>query len=221
MLLLLGSVLALGQSVASQSASVQSTSGQPVSSQPLSDQFASSQDSPSQPSSDQSSSGQSLGDVARANQQKKAEGAPPKKITNADVPKDPEGYAGPPADEDQNSEPSRADDAASRRAAQQRAAEGRAATQWRQRIVEQKNAIDNLQARIDELKASIHFVDPNRYYPYDTYSYYAGLGYNRAEALQLQRLHRMEEQLSEQKQKLEQMQEAARHAGMHTNVYDP
>jgi hypothetical protein len=31
----------------------------------------------------------------------------------------------------------------------------------------------------------------------------------------------MQQQLDEQKRKLDQMQEAARHAGMHTAVYDP
>jgi hypothetical protein len=37
----------------------------------------------------------------------------------------------------------------------------------------------------------------------------------------MEREAQMQEQLGEEKNKLEQMQEAARHAGMHTPVYDP
>jgi len=38
---------------------------------------------------------------------------------------------------------------------------------------------------------------------------------------QLQRMAQIQQQLEEQKRKLVEMQEAARHAGMHTAVYDP
>lgn len=75
--------------------------------------------------------------------------------------------------------------------------------------------------RVDMLKASIRFVDPNRYGTGSTSDYYAGLNYNRGEARQLQRLAQMQQALDEQRRKLEGMQEAARHAGMHTLVYDP
>jgi hypothetical protein len=75
--------------------------------------------------------------------------------------------------------------------------------------------------RVDKLKASIHFVDPNNYYPYDYYSAYAGVQENRYQARQLERLAQMQQQLDQQRKKLEEMQEAARHAGMHTPVYDP
>jgi hypothetical protein len=221
-LMLFGGLLATGQSVTSQSPSVQSSSGQPVSSQPLSDQSAPNQDSSSHGSSGQSSPGQSslnqsLGDIARANQQKKAEATtPPKKITNADIPKNPEGYTGPPAEEEQNAEPSRADEASSRHAAQQRAAEGRAAAQWRQRIEAQQDRVANLEARVDRLRARVRRFDPNA-----SSDYNAIAGYNGGQTRVAEQLHQMEDQLGLQKQKLEQMQEAARHAGMHTNVYDP
>ncbi|MFZ1919871.1 MAG: hypothetical protein WAU58_20035 [Terriglobales bacterium] len=195
--LLLTSIAAFGQSTSGQSLSVQSLSG--------------------------TSSGQSLGDVARANQEKKAADAsgamPPKVITNADLPKKPDEDADP-VNQNQNSAANTANTSASRKAAQQRAAEQRAGEHWRQQILEQKDKIANLQARCDRLRARIHFADPGN--PYSSgVGYYAGQAYNAQEAREMERLHDMEYQLSQQKQKLERMQEAARHAGMHTTVYDP
>ena len=163
---------------------------------------------------------QSLGDVARENREQKAAEAsttPPKVITNATLPKDPNAGASSATAESQpqtTSPPASAD--SSRKAARQRAAEQRAAQQWKQRILAQENTIANLRLRIDRLKASIHFVDENT-----TYDYYAGVAHNRYEARQLERLAQMQQQLDQQKKKLEDMQEAARHAGMHTAVYDP
>jgi len=231
MLLLFASVLATGQSVTSQSPSLQSQSAQPVSGQPLSDQPSSNQASQQQPLSgssssaqslpqqslpQQSSSQQSLADAARANQQKKAEAATePRKITNADIPKNPEGYTGPPADEVQNSAPSPENQAESRQAARQRSAEQRAAGQWRQRIMAQENVVANLQARVDQLRARINLFDPNAYYDNNRGEYNGG------PTRLMERLHQMEDQLNQQKQRLEAMQDAARHAGMHTSSYDP
>jgi hypothetical protein len=162
---------------------------------------------------------QSLGDAARENREQKAAdaSAPPKVITNATLPKDPNAGAGPATAESQpqaTSPPANAD--SSRKAARQRATEQRAAAQWKQKILAQENTIANLRLRIDRLKASIHFVDENT-----TYDYYAGVAHNRYEARQMERLAQMQEQLAQQKKKLEDMQEAARHAGMHTAVYDP
>jgi hypothetical protein len=110
---------------------------------------------------------------------------------------------------------------AEQRAAQQRLSEQRAAAQWRKKILQQEQTVAGLRMRVDMLKASIRFVDPNRYGTGSTSDYYAGLNYNRGEARQLQRLAQMQQQLDEQRRKLEGMQEAARHAGMHTLVYDP
>jgi hypothetical protein len=159
--------------------------------------------------------GQSLGDVARENREKKAAttSTQAKVITNADLTQDPDG--GESAGEAQRAgSPESA--GASRKAADQRAAEQRAAERWKQRILAQKYTIANLQARVDALKASIQFMDPNT-----TYDYSSGLAYNRRQARQLERLKVMEAELGQQKQKLEDMQDAARHAGMHTAVYDP
>jgi hypothetical protein len=84
-----------------------------------------------------------------------------------------------------------------------------AADQWKRQILAQKNKIAALQARIDEFRASLHPVGESVQYeaPYNRY--------------QAQRVAQIQQQLNEQKRKLEQMQEAARHAGMHTTVYDP
>jgi hypothetical protein len=157
--------------------------------------------------------GQSLGDIARANREKQnaenPSAAQPRVITNANLPKDP----------DANQEPAEAQSgtnasstAADHRSAQQRLAEQRAADQWKRQILAQKNKMAALQARIDQLNASIRSAGGSVQYEGP---------YNRYQARQLQRVAQIQLQLDEQKMKLDQMQEAARHAGMHTVVYDP
>jgi predicted RNase H-like nuclease (RuvC/YqgF family) len=157
--------------------------------------------------------GQSLGDIARANrEQQNAENtsaAQPRVITNANFPKDP----------DANQEPAEAQSGASasstaadHHSAQQRLAEQRAADQWKRQILAQKNKMATLQARIDQLNASIRSAGGSVQYEGP---------YNRHQARQLQRVAQIQLQLDEQKMKLDQMQEAARHAGMHTVLYDP
>jgi hypothetical protein len=142
--------------------------------------------------------GQSLGDIARANREKQnaenASAAQPKVITNANLPKDPDANQAP-AEAQQGA--SASSTAADHRSAQQRLAEQRAADQWKRQILAQENKMANLQARIDQLNASIR------------------------SAGQLRRVAQIQLQLDEQKMKLDQMQEAARHAGMHSAVYDP
>jgi hypothetical protein len=167
--------------------------------------------------------GQSLGDVARENREKKAantSAAQPNVITNQDLPKDPEPDQTAPAAQpaivppaDKSSEQSAADRRTEQRFAQQRLAEQRAAEQWKRQILAQKDKILTLQTRIDHLKATLQFADVSTY-PY------AG-PYNRDQARQLQRITQLQEQLDEQHRKLDRMQEAARHAGVHTAVYDP
>ena len=162
---------------------------------------------------------QSLGDAARENREKKAaetSTTPPKVITNADLPKNPNGSTGATEENNMPATPSPADAAASRKAAEQRADDQRAAHHWKKQILAQKNTMANQQARIDKLRASLHFFDRNYYY-----DYYGRVEDNRRQAQRMERLKQMEQQLDQQKQKLEEMQEAARHAGMHTAVYDP
>jgi len=157
--------------------------------------------------------GQSLGDIARENREKQnaenSSAARPKVITNANLPKDP----------DANQEPAEAQPGASasstaadHRSAQQRLAEQRAADQWKRQILAQKNKMATLQARIDQLNAWIHSAGGSVQYEGP---------YNRYQARQLQRVAQIQLQLDEQKTKLDQMQEAARHAGMRSAVYDP
>ena len=157
--------------------------------------------------------GQSLGDIARANREKQnaenASAAQPKVITNANLPKDPD------ANQELAEAPSGASVSsrvADHRSAQQRLVEQRAADQWKRQILAQKNRMAALQARIDQLNASIHSAGGSVQYEGP---------YNRYQARQLQRVAQIQLQLDEQKMKLDQMQEAARHAGMHSAVYDP
>jgi hypothetical protein len=168
--------------------------------------------------------GQSLGDIARENREKKADStsaAQPKVIHNKDLPKDKDSPDPAPSGAqpatvlpaNENPEKSAADRRAEQHFAQQRLAEQRAAEQWKRPILAQKNRIASLQERIDHLKANGQFANVSTY-PHSG-------AYNRAQPRQVERIMQLQQQLDEQKRKLEQMQEAARHAGMHTAVYDP
>jgi hypothetical protein len=104
-------------------------------------------------------SGQSLGDIARANREKQQTQAqsddqsatPPRVITNADLPKNTD-----PAPNDAPSQQNAsANKAADHRSTQRTAAEQRVAEQWRSKILVQKQKMANLQARIDQLNASM------------------------------------------------------------------
>ena len=162
-------------------------------------------------------SGQSLGDVARANREKQAvqneSGTRPKVITNQDLPSDPGELPDtslPMTTVSGVSHPH--DERSDRRLAQQDLADQRAGAQWKERIQAQESKIAEIQARIDQLNQAIHGATGQVQYEGP---------YNRYRARQMQRLVATQETLDQQKQKLEQMQEAARHAGMHTAVYDP
>ncbi len=171
--------------------------------------------------------GQSLGDIARENREKQnaedtsAQTPKPKVITNKDLPKDPDGDVTPgaaavakvapsaPANTAANGTANRAEE---RRYAQQRAGEQRAAEQWKRQILAQKTRMANLQARIDQVQASIRAANGE---------VQAEQPFNHYQARQVQQVALMEQQLNEQRIKLDQMQDAARRAGMHTAVYDP
>ena len=101
---------------------------------------------------------------------------------------------------------------ADQRLAERRRAEQRAAEQWKREILAQKHKLANLQARIDQLSASIQAANGSTQYE----------GPNgRGQARQLQRIAQIQQQIDQQKITLLEMQEAARRAGMHTVVYDP
>ncbi len=174
--------------------------------------------------------GQSLGDIARENREKKVadiSAAPPKVITNQDLRKDPDANEGPTetvpaadslAPNSKDADPlsvqhhSAEQRRAERRLAEQRLAQQRAADQWNRRILAQENRMATLQARIDQLHASIQSANG---------SVQSEGPYNWYQTRQLERVAQIQQQLDQEKKKLDRMQEAARHAGMHTAVYDP
>jgi hypothetical protein len=172
--------------------------------------------------------GQSLGDIARENREKKniedPSAAPPKVITNRDIPKDPNANQGPSeATPGANAAASSATDhsaeqrsaelhSENQRSAQQRLAEQRAADQWKRQILAQKYKMATLQARIDQIKASIRSANGSAQYEGPANGY---------QARQMQQVAQIQLRLDEQHRKLDRMQEAARRAGMHTAVYDP
>ena len=84
--------------------------------------------------------------------------------------------------------------------------------EWRNRIQAQEARLADLEARIDQLNARIHYQGGTAQYEGP---------YTRTQARAMERLDQMQQLLNWQKQRLEQMQEAARHAGMHTAVYEP
>ena len=157
--------------------------------------------------------GQSLGDVARANREKqKADdpsATPTKVITNADLPKDPDPA---PRDDDATPPDAASIKAADHRSTQQTMTERRAAEQWRRQILGQKHKVANLQARVDQLNASIQAANGSVQFEGPS---------SRSQARQMQRVADIQLQLDEQKRTLAEMQELARRAGMHTTVYDP
>jgi hypothetical protein len=183
---------------------------------------------------------QSLGDVARENRERQAaedaSGAHPKVITNKDLPADPEGNEGSreaqpgvevassseavqnrPVERRLAEQPFAAPRSAEPRSAEPHSAEPglgeqRAAEQWKRQILVRESRMANLQERIDRLNASIRSRGGSAQYEGPN---------SRYQGRQLERVEEMQQRLDEQKRKLAEMQEAARHAGLHTAVYDP
>jgi predicted RNase H-like nuclease (RuvC/YqgF family) len=153
--------------------------------------------------------GQSLGDVAREQRQKqqtKDSKPAPKVITDEDIP----------------THDTLADDSSSTAASSaHHSYEGhpshdgykKPAGQWKAEIQGQKNAIASMQRQMDELNASVHFVEANRYRN--------GVQYNQRQIQKQEEVQRMQQQLDEQKKRLEEMQEGARRDGYGNAVYDP
>jgi hypothetical protein len=161
---------------------------------------------------------QSLGDVARANREKQQEeqasGAQPRVITNKDLP------ANPPGTPDSNAQAANAaaanqhprpDRWAEQRQAARDQAMQRTGDVWRARIEAQQERIANLQARIDQLNSSNHAPGGNTQYQ-GPYQY---------QARQLQFAAMLQQQLEQQKRRLDAMQDAARRAGTSPNSFDP
>lgn len=83
------------------------------------------------------------------------------------------------------------------------------AEQWKSQILAQKNLINSTQDKIDKLKASVH------------YSAYGNVAWNELQKRKLHQIERLEAQLNDQKNRLEEMQETARQQGYGNSVYDP
>lgn len=159
----------------------------------------------------QSNSGDSLGEVARAsraNQQaQQGAGSTPKVITNQDLPSD--SPASPQSDESKPmttvSGVTKSNRKADQRLSNQLQAQQRTAQQWKARIQDQEDRIADLQTRIDHVNASIRQAVGTAQYETPA---------NRYQAVQTEKLTRLQEQLDQEKRKLASMQDAARRAGM-------
>ena len=156
--------------------------------------------------------GQSLGDVARENREKKAAAtAPPKVITDVDLAKDMQGPEETGASrKPQTSSPRKTEIA---KTAATSPLNPQAMEQWRRQILAQKRTVETLEKRLARFKASLSSVDAS--------AIARGEILSRSQALEQDRMAQVQEQLDEQRGKLLEMQEEARRAGMHTQVYDP
>jgi hypothetical protein len=151
-----------------------------------------------------------LGDVARQQRNKqKATNTVSKVVTNEDLPKHP----------DRGTDSATKDDAKDEHTGDQpsakssRPAAGQSAEQWKAQIVIQKRSIAVQQEQLERLRASIHFVEANRYVN--------GAYYNEQQRRRQIQLEQAEKQLEQQKKRLADMQDAARRAGFGNSVYDP
>ena len=150
--------------------------------------------------------GQSLGDVARQQRQKQAEkqaSAPHKVVTDDDLPA-------------HSSDPANNSTAASQN---QSTVDGPPinssanAEEVKANFVAAKKQIADFEAQLEKLRASVHYVEANRYSN--------GVEYNQYQQRKQQEVDRMQKQLDQARQKLQSMQEQARKAGFGSAVYDP
>ena len=154
---------------------------------------------------------QSLGEVARETRDKKAASAPPKVITDNDLAKDAQ-------EPEQAGTSTKAHTPSAAKTGTGNAAatspvNPQAAEQWRKQILAQKRTVATLEKRLARFQASLSSVDAN--------AIARGEIFSRSQALEQERMAQVQEQLEEQRAKLLEMQEEARRAGMHTQVYDP
>ena len=73
--------------------------------------------------------------------------------------------------------------------------------------------MQRMQAQVDRLNDSVHFVEANRYTN--------GVQYNQYQLKKQQEAQRLQKQLDGEKKQLEDAQESARKAGFGTAVSDP
>ena len=84
---------------------------------------------------------------------------------------------------------------------------------WKSQILAQKDQIATLQRQVDEIAESIRFAPAN--------CVEGCVGWNERQREKQQRVERMQQQLEEQKRRLDDMQESARKQGYGSSVYDP
>ena len=144
---------------------------------------------------------QSLGDVARQTREKEKSKAKPAKkvVTNDDIPESPDLS---PSDKATTPDPSSPG-----------APAPKSARDWRMAIATQEDRVEKLQAQIDKLTESIHFVTAN--------AYVNGAEYNRYQVKKQQEVKNLQKRLEEEQKKLTDLQEAAKKEGMGAAVYEP
>jgi len=144
---------------------------------------------------------QTLGDVARQNREKeKFRTRPAKKVvTNEDIP--------------ESSTLSPSDKATAAATSVPAAPAPKSAREWRIEIAAQEDRVEKLQAHIEKLSESIHFVTAN--------AYVHGAEYNQYQMKKQQEVKNLQKQLNEEQKKLSDLQEAARKEGMGGAVYEP
>jgi chemotaxis protein histidine kinase CheA len=149
--------------------------------------------------------GQSLGDVARQNRQKEKQQTKPAKkvVTNEDIPVSPESTSS-------SSDTGAKGDTA---LPPDGAPPPKSAREWKLAIMAQRDRVETIQAQIDKLSESIHFVTAN--------AYVNGAEYNQYQVRKQQEVKNLKKQLEEQQKKLSDLQEAARKEGMGGAVYEP
>jgi hypothetical protein len=209
---LLMNLAAYGQAASGQASNAQAANGQASNVQPSYGQGSYGAGQGLQVPGSRLAGGQSLGEVARqlreSQKPEETTAVHPKVITNQDLGEGPEGRP------DLRQAPrmasfERGSGEFDRRYGQQGGMGDQHAGEWRNRILEQKSRVTSLQERINEINAQLH-----------SGAQFEGPG-NRYQARQMEHVAQMQVQLDEQRRRLEEMQDAARRAGMHTTVYDP
>jgi uncharacterized protein (DUF342 family) len=152
--------------------------------------------------------GQSLGDVARENREKKAN-ATRKVVTDSDL--DSPGREEPA--ESNNAKAASPGKTGTSHVPARSPLDSQAAEQWKKQILAQKRTVATLEKRLARFQGSLSSVDAS--------AIARGEVFSRSQALEQERIAQVQEQLEEQRAKLLEMQEEARRAGMHTQVYDP
>jgi hypothetical protein len=150
---------------------------------------------------------QSLGDVARQQKQNSAQtkAAAKKVITEDDLPTQETISTG-------SSDSKETDASKEEKHADSAADKLKSADEFKAAIQSQKQNVDSLQKQVDDMKASVHFVEANRYSN--------GVQYNEHQIHKQKEADRLQKQLDEEKSKLQDMQEQARKAGFGSAVYE-